>query len=168
MKNTATLPQVMKILSLLEGISSDQVQKVIESGFFLKGELDALARKVEAKRFQEAWQLIGTLTGFKDISITVPHVPYQYAESDKNAFQLRCWQGEHGHSGTAGHVDSGSAKGKLLFETRISERLNECSCCWRSQLQCLGLNFDFNSNECEWICENKGNYDIIKLRVHEQ
>jgi len=172
MKNTATLGQIQKILTFLEGIPSEQVQKVIESGFFSdvirNGELDVIAKQMEAKRLQEAWKLIGALTGFKDISITVPHVRYRYAESGEKGFQLRCWQGEHGYSNhTVGHVDSGTAKGKLLFETRISKKLDECQCCWLVQLQHLGLSFSGDS-ENEWVSENKGNFDIITLRPRKQ
>ena len=101
MKNTATLGQINKILSFLEGIPSEQVQKVIESGFFSDvirtGQLDALAQQKEAKRLEALWKVIGLLTNFQGISITVPHEPYQHANADQvYKFQLRCWQGQHG------------------------------------------------------------------------
>lgn len=167
MNNTATLGQIQKILSFLNGIPSEQIQKVIESGFFSdvirNGELDAIAKRTQMDKVRAMWRIILTLTGGKDISITVPHVPLKGAESlDK--FQLRCWLGEHGYTDrTIGHVDSGSAKGKLLFEVYIPERIcKQCRCCWEHELYGVGINL--SDSDLDWMCEDKGNYDIVSLR----
>lgn len=156
MKNTATLGQITKILSLLEGIPSEQVQKVLESGYFASvirtGDLDEERKRADRKSLEQAWRLIGRLTEFKGISITVPHDPCQHRQNEGVVYQLRCWdKGEIGYP-KRGHIDQGSAGISCLFEATLPEQLKDCECCW-SKLEVRRHHLQTSQ---EFLIETKG------------
>jgi hypothetical protein len=118
--------------------------------------------ETDTKLIETCWRIIGQLTNYEGISITVPHDQYPGGEG----YQLRCWQGRHGYT-RRGHIDKGTAEGKLLFETRIAERLNACDCCFPTALDHIGIN---HPDGMEWEREIKqskdgSSYDLLTLRV---
>lgn len=153
MNNTATLGQITKLLSLLEGVPSKNVQKALESGLFAsvirKGDLDEAKKSMEQDKLKAAWNLIGRLTKFKGIIITVPHDPCEHRHHEGNVYQLRCWEGKIGYP-KRGHIDGGVD----LFEVMLPAQLQECDCCWKETLSNLGINVHrSDSFEGEWVKE---------------
>ncbi len=178
---TATLKQGLKILSYLEDVPSEQIQKTIESGLLAQvirsGELLNITQYVASDKIKCLWELIGVLTNYEGISITVPHAPYQsireVLSQDRDAFQehwqVRCWkesseaQSEsHGMSG--GHVDS--CHGLLLFEARLPRRLDNCACCFPSELDTLGIHCPQTKVWVRKMIEvgnRRGSFDILTI-----
>lgn len=164
MKNTATLGQIQKILSLLEGIPSEQVQEALESGLLANvirsGELKN-QKQQERKMLEKTWALIGRFTGFKSILITVPHDRCEHRSDEGVVYQLRCWEGKYGNP-KRGHIDGGDQ----LFEVMLPEKLDELD--WKCTLRNLGINVN-DTDTTEWIKEvreSRGgfNYDLITIR----
>lgn len=179
---TATLNQGLKILSYLEDVSSEQIQKTIESGLLAQvirsGELLNITQYVASDKIKCLWELIGVLTNYERISITVPHAPYQSTfevmPRDREAFQehwqVRCWKAysseaqaeSHGMDG--GHVDS--CHGLLLFETRLPKCLDSCGCCFPQQLSAIGIQ---SPQTRVWVRKTievgnrRGSFDILTI-----
>ncbi|MCX6715473.1 MAG: hypothetical protein NT077_00455 [Candidatus Taylorbacteria bacterium] len=166
MKNTATLGQITKILSLLEGIPSEQVQKVLESGYFASvirtGDLEEERKRAERKMLARTWGLLGRFTDFEGVFITVPHDPCGHRSDEGIVYQLRCWEGKYGNP-TKGHIDGGVD----LFEVMLPEQLKDCECCWKNTLNNLGLKVD-DTETTEWVKEVReakdgSRYDLITI-----
>jgi hypothetical protein len=169
MENEATLGQIKKILSYLENVSSEDVQsRLPQISAAIHGNI---YRVRDIERVKGMWKMILAFTRGNDVRITVPHVPYKYAEDRFNQFQLRCWLGEHGYTGgTSGHVDSGSAKGDLLFEVYLPTDLCNYSEGWAHALMDVGIDVMGVSVSAgrngSWVLESRDKYDIVSFRPH--
>ncbi len=164
MKKSATLNQATKILSYFSNIDSNQAQELIESGYLSDvvrtGSLEKAMVDMKREHFSEVWKMIGRLTKFDKIFITVPHDPCAHRSDDAVVYQLRCWEGKIGRPGR-GHVDGGVD----LFEIMLPAQLKECECCWKQTLQYMGLNMR-DTEETEWVKEVRtasdgSKYDLI-------
>ncbi len=164
----ATLGQIQKILSLLEGVPYDEVQKALGSSEFvalLRGEKtnskktnrqleDELENKIRRRIYKESWRLVKTLTKLEDIYITIPHVAI-----NDGRFELGCWRGEHGHV-SIDHID-----GNDLFRIMIPRRLTACNdpdCLWVNNLEEIGLYINsYHIWKREIRTSNGFKYDVL-------
>ncbi len=167
MKNTATLGQVTKILSLLESVPSEQVQKVLASGYLASairtGDLEEERKRADRKMLERTWALIGRFTEFEGIFITVPHDPCSHRSEEGEVFQLRCWEGRYGIP-KKGHIDGGVD----LFEVMLPAKLPDCECCWKQKLDSLGLEVH-DTETTEWVREVRNakdgsRYNLLTIR----
>jgi hypothetical protein len=138
---TASLEQVQRLLSYIEDIPSDQIELALGSGFLgeviRSGNLTTVKSQMNLEKFKQLFWIIGILTGYEGITVTVPHVPLKRLNRGED-FQLHCWKGAYGYI-RDGHVDSGTAKGVLLAETFMSKRLSDCKCCYPQDLEQVGI-----------------------------
>lgn len=113
MKNTATLGQIQKVLTLLEGVPSEIVQTAIENGTLA----EAIQGKTRQVRLKNDWRLVSLTMRPEDIVVTRPHQPYTYpVVGKKSKYQVRVWKGTHGEFKGQGHVSEVDGT-HLLFET---------------------------------------------------
>lgn len=117
MKNTATLGQIQKVLTLLEGVPSEIVQTAIENGTLA----EAVQGKTRQIRLKNDWRIVCLTMEPEEIVVTRPHEPCTYysVAGKGGKYQVRVWKGKHGHFKGRGHVSDGgfSQGGPLLFET---------------------------------------------------
>ncbi len=113
MKNTATLGQIQKILTLLEGVPSEIVQIAFENGTLA----EAIQGKTRQVRLKNDWRLVSLTMRPEDILVTRPHQPdtYHSVAGKKGKYQVRVWKGTHGDYISLGHLSEEG--GQLLFET---------------------------------------------------
>jgi hypothetical protein len=127
MKNTATLGQIQKLLSLLEGIPSEQVQKAIESDLLSEiirsGELSSIKEKHLREQFVNGWKIVMQLLRPEEIFIPCPRNACTYYDSDpdrKEKYQVKVWKDNYGYwKKSKGHVSHGGFMPKeaiLLLE----------------------------------------------------
>ncbi|MFA6315002.1 MAG: hypothetical protein WC648_01350 [Candidatus Paceibacterota bacterium] len=122
---TATLEQIQKILSFLNDIPSEQVQKAMESGLFSdvirEGKLDTMFRRLKKEKLLAEWRMVCLLARPEEIVVTIPRDPDTYHGNDPHKtgkYQIRVWKRAHGHFKRHGHVSDGglSNGGPLLLE----------------------------------------------------
>ena len=152
---TATLGQIGKIINWLDGVPRHTVQERMGAiCASIRGTLTPEeVAEAEIKKVSSVWDAIVKVCDCSDITFTVPHKPQE------RGFQVRCWKGEHGRAQVdIGHIDKGTAKGQMLFETWMPERLEKfCTCCLKFQLQKIGIMVYGG----EWVMETREGYDIL-------
>lgn len=152
MKNV-TLGQIQKLLSLLVGITAEQMQKALESGFLAEiirtGELDSIKKTVAMEKVIYGWHMIFRVVKPEEIIITCPrsHCTY-YSDNRKEKFQVKVWKTNHGlWKKNGGHVSDGGMKPKdavLLLEYYSDTNFDGSNCphidshqlCRVSELEC--------------------------------
>ncbi|MEI7513013.1 MAG: hypothetical protein WCJ74_00125 [bacterium] len=140
MKNTATLGQIQKLLSLLEGVTSEQVQSAIESGLLSEiirsGELTSIKEKHLREQFVNGWKIVMRLIRPEEIFITCPRNVCTYYDSNpdrKGKYQVKVWKGNYGFwKKSKGHVSDGGSMPDdaiLLLEYYDTKNFSEKSSC---------------------------------------
>lgn len=175
MKNTATLGQITKMLSLLEGVPSENVQKALESGLFASvirtGDLEEAKKRMRQEMIQGIWNALSRVTDgkFTGVTITVPKDPCGHRSDEGIIYQLRCWGGGRVGYPKRGHVDGGVD----LFEIMLPAPLEDCDCCWTNTLSHYGINTRGEGMEGKWVKEvctstrDGSKYDKITFQVNE-
>jgi hypothetical protein len=160
----ATLGQAVKVLSYLDGLSVEQVQKAIESGLLresiINGDLESIRKKANEDKILEIWKTIIRLTKGDGIVITVARDSCRHAGN--GGFQVRGWGPGRKYYPTRGHIDGGVD----LFEFFLDKPLEDCGCCWEHTLSSQGIRV----NQHDWHKETKiatdgSSYDEIMKKV---
>lgn len=174
MKNTATLGQITKMLSLLEGVPSENVQKALESGLFASvirtGDLEEAKKRMEREKVEAVWHSLARVTDgtFTGITITVPKDPCGHRSDEGVIYQLRCWSGGKVGYPQRGHVDGGVD----LFEIMLPQPLRDCDCCWPDDLSRYGINTRSEGKKGKWmkeVCTSErdgSKYDKLTFQVN--
>ena len=171
MKNTATLGQIKKLLTLIENVPSDKVQEALGSPFLS----EVLCGDLERVLLLDSWKLICLTANPEEIVVTKPHEVCTYFNSDLRKlgrYQIRVWKGSHGYFKGRGHVSDGgfSTGGPMLFEYYYSGPQQSSE---NSHPQTGGGEFDSGSHfffrGYEWLKETKtvpkkGSFDVFTLR----
>ena len=120
MQSSVTLGQIQKLLSLLVGVTSEQVQKALESGHLTEiirnGDISAVQEKIALQNFRANCIMVMKVVSPEDIIVTRPReVCTYYNDSRKGKYQMKFWVKQFGYPKMKGHVSENRAD-YFLFE----------------------------------------------------
>ncbi len=116
---TFTLPQLVQILTLLQGVGFEHFFRAIEPGLLIQmksnqRDVEEKAKNAEEQRVELATrehfglmrEIITKTVHPKNLIVTRPQVKCTYKSNKADRYQMRFWNGEYGHFNRGGDVSN--------------------------------------------------------------